>query len=360
MHRQASLPLLCALTLLGCDGKQEQKPTTAKASASADKPTNAKADAKADETKSDATPDAVRVDATGSDDTTVDDTTVDDTTAKPPTADAGRDPLPPMWAYGWHDGLAVDTTLMTDAEAEALQKALDKDGGDEFELRTLPEALVPRALRGLKDVTVVDTSGHAVVKVKGFGALAGPGETHLKILLDRAAKGDEQALVLRHAPKNDKLKLEELKPGVTGTATTTRKVADAMQAHFKAKLPDVKEGLAKHPVSAKDVLAIGGKFGPGQSVAFQITWPKSHDDEGHLAQASAVVLMDATGKIASAPYPATPWVAVKVLHVIDLDADGIDEIILDEHWMEGLYTKMLRWDAKTKAYEVLTLTGDAA
>ena len=44
---------------------------------------------------------------------------------------------------------------------------------------------------------------------------------------------------------------------------------------------------------------------------------------------------------------------------MDLEGDGVDEVILDDTYYEGGYTVLMTWTAAGKA-ETRTLTGDGA
>ncbi len=289
--------------------------------------------------------------------------------ADPPVIEpTGEDPKPspaagtpaeigPLWASGFDGALTMFIGAQgDDPEFDKLADLLlDNDG----EIETLKTEQIPAQYRGLKTVTMVDTKGVSTAKIVRLGAVEGAEGVELVAVFDRPGRDRDDALVLMATPANPKAKLVTIgdlrvprlqMKGVMASVGTTL----AAQTYDEEYGFDVAKLRAKH-IKAKSITAPEGQ---GVLVAVNMTVQK--DEDWDMAVTALLMVDLAKGVQGTVIEPSISGAVYEPKYRVDLDGDGIDEVIVEEQWMEGGYTKIMRWDPGTKTYVVATMTGSAA
>ncbi len=125
------------------------------------------------------------------------------------------------------------------------------------------------------------------------------------------------------------------------------------------KSQDPKKALARKPLAAKHVEAIEGRFPGGFTHLVTFTRPLAPPEEIGMEHVAGMFLADATGRVEVVFPPALTINSDEFLYLVDLEGDGVDEVIYDDTYYEGGYRMLITWTAAGKA-EQRTLTGDGA
>ncbi|MCH9683325.1 MAG: hypothetical protein K0V04_17955 [Deltaproteobacteria bacterium] len=380
IHLRRAIPFLSVLALAACDdtASSAAAPATAKAGVSA--PTDVKssddakkgAATKGPATKTDAKKGAAKkTDATKSaahEVAAADGPAVEPDVAEPtpPAEDSGEAaPVPvalpttlgPMWASKWDDTLAIDVTAAEpDKEFEVLD-ALLLDSG-EGEIAALTPEQVPSRYRGLSTVALIDEKGVSTAKVEKFSVYDGGSGTHLLIVLDRVAAEGETALAMVDPPANAAATLVPLK-GRPLPRLTRKRTVEAIGSVLSAGHYEPEHGFDVGKLRAKHIQAFDVRTPQGQGTLSTVDFTLVADEDYDIAVTAVVMVDPAVGVTSTVLAPSTEGARYEPRYSVDLDGDTIDEVIVDEHWFEGHFVKIVRWDVASKAFVVDTLTGDS-
>lgn len=121
-------------------------------------------------------------------------------------------------------------------------------------------------------------------------------------------------------------------------------------------------GLDGKRVEADALQVVRGKF-PAPHVALiavELGPPEDEDeDEPTLEYLSALLLVDAEGKISGEVYsPDERLDHFSIGYLVDVDGDGVDEVLFNSSYYEGSYEHLLEWDDGRPT--TTTLAGDGA
>jgi hypothetical protein len=203
---------------------------------------------------------------------------------------------------------------------------------------------------------VATATGEARGKAAAYGAYGGASEGHLIVVLDIVATG----LTARASEWAGPIpKLHEVVK-----VDMTKGPGKAMFAKIKAPLlaaaePEAKKALGKKPLAAKHATAIAGRFPNGFTHLVAFVRPIASPEDFATEHVAGMVLADATGRIEVVSAPTLTIDSDEFLFLVDLEGDGIDEVVLDDSYYEGSYRMLLTWTAAGKP-ETRTLTGDGA
>ena len=120
-------------------------------------------------------------------------------------------------------------------------------------------------------------------------------------------------------------------------------------------------GLDGKRVEADALQVVRGKF-PAPHVALiavELAPPEDEDDEHNLNYLSALLLGDTEGKISGEVYwPDERLDRFSIGYLVDVDGDGVDEVLFSSSYYEGSYEHLLEWNDDRPT--TTTLAGDGA
>jgi len=255
----------------------------------------------------------------------------------------------------------VDTQLV---EGSALAKAIDElaaaheaspeaeDGS--FEHADLPAGhiAIPKGWKVGDTWTLLTRSGTVTRKAKGFSITipAGSGTYHFDVELGPAPKGEKgPAIAVRGSGMAPTITKPEAVPLATLGEGALAKIRKA--AHGKAE-PAQNETLRAHPPKEKNVRVFAGRFPGGRT---HVIFVSIVDDEMDFTPFSALLFARADGTIERTK--ASDAIGeMRAWAIVDLDGDGVDEIVYEDEYHEGWYLDMLYWNGDRP--KTRTLTGD--
>ncbi|HWB76306.1 MAG TPA: hypothetical protein VG755_15150 [Nannocystaceae bacterium] len=255
----------------------------------------------------------------------------------------------------------VDTQLV---EGSALAKAIDElaaaheaspeaeDGY--FEHADLPAGhlAIPKGWKVGDTWTLLTRNGTLTRKAKGFSITipAGSGTYHFDVKLGIAPKGEKgPAIAVRGSGMAPTIAKPEALPLATLGEGALAKIRKA--ARGKAE-PEQNETLRTHPPKAKNVRVFAGRFPGGRTHAIFVSIV---DDELELTPFSALLFARADGTIERVK--ASDAIGeMRAWAIVDLDGDGLDEIVYEDEYHEGWYLDLLYWQHEQP--KTRTLTGD--
>lgn len=252
----------------------------------------------------------------------------------------------------------VDIIDLPAAEGEAVG-ALVEQHGTFFEGPYGPvpadDPRVPSRFRVGQTLAVVTERGVVELKIVGFGAAGGASESHFFVVLEGLpSHAGLRGLVLRpeHAAATAKLT-----PAVRGRgpgAVPRARVARARRSLLRTLRPFDRLRLGPE-LARSHAAAIRGRF-PGGAALLVALGPRSNDfDE----RATTLLLADARGELVRTLQPVERTLEqYRPLYTVDVDGDGIDEVVLESSYYEGAYLHLLHFS--DGEIEVITLTGDGA
>jgi hypothetical protein len=350
-----SLSLLVHASACTDAGKAPPQPGEAKTDADAKAGADAKtgADAKAGSV-AEVVADAKVADAKAGPDATADADAkaVADPDAK---AKAGVELSALYWAEAVEGKSSIDLIDLGEGEeVMALAEAHEHPDGISA---TLPATAELPAGFAVGDEWVVATAtGERHGKAVAFGAMGGASEVHFIVVLDTAAEG----LAARAgAWKGPIPTLRDAKP-VVMTKGSGKALLGSIEAGILAAAdPDAKAALSRKPIAAKHLTAVEGRFPGGFTHLVAMARPLAPENDIGSEHVAALLLVDATGRVEAIDAPHLSIDRAEVAHLVDLEGDGVDEVIYDSSYYEGSYRLLLTWDAAGKAVR-RTLGGDGA
>lgn len=374
----ASLLLLLVCSPACDDAKSPPQRADAKASADADAKVGAEvkagADAKAGaDGKVDAKV-AAKVDAkagaeakAGSIAGVVADAKAADAKAADPKPDPVIEPAAPVkpgvavsalhWASASGEGGRTTIDITDVKDLEGLMKLADEHGQPDGIGATFPAtAKLPPGFATGDEWVIATTTGEKRGKAVGYGAYGGASEAHFIVVLDTPATGLTAKASDWVGPIPS---LRETRPIDMATGPGKALFGRIKAPMAKAAEPAARAALGRKPIKAEHVSVIEGRFPNGFTHLVALTRPLAPAEEIGSDHVGGLLLADATGRVEAIVPPTMTINSDSFLFLVDLEGDGIDEVIYDDSYYEGSYTLLLTWTAAGKA-EHRSLTGDGA
>ncbi len=249
---------------------------------------------------------------------------------------------------------------VNDASGEALTKLVAESETAERIENTLPSnAELPPGFAVGDPWAVATTTGAKHGKAVAFNAYGGSMEHHFIVMIDTIADG----LAARSGTW----------PGPVPTLSAARRVdtsnspglelVERITAPIVATAkPSARRALGRKPMASKHLAVIEGRFPRGFTYLVALVRPLVREqDFGNDAtrHVGGLLLADATGKVEAIIPPELTIDITEVLYLVDLEGDGIDEVVYDSTYYEGGYRMLMTWDAAGKPV-LHTLGGDGA
>lgn len=211
---------------------------------------------------------------------------------------------------------------------------------------------------------VVGAKGLDVGKVVGFGASGGASESHWMIVLGDVPEGDS-SLAWPKADGDPSKTAILAKPGKL--APKSPEGSAALEAVRKA-LPglldaDATKVMKGKKLRRKHVRIWTPRTPVADTVLVQVNVPIDDEEEGPEAHVAGLLWVDAKGTVTALSKPSFSLDREDVEHFVDLDGDGVDEIVFDRSYYEGSYSFLAAYekDASGKgAWTTYQLGGDGA
>ena len=256
----------------------------------------------------------------------------------------------------------VDTELVEGSELDHAIDALaaaqqsGTSGGDEsyFEHAELPagHVAIPKGWKVGDTWTLLTPAGTVRRKVKGFAITipGGSGTYHFEVDLGAAPKGAKGPAI---ATRGSGLAPTLVKPEAVPLATLGEGALAKIRAALPGKAePEQNETLRAHPPKEKNVRVFAGRFPGGRTHAIFVSIV---DDEMDFTPFSALLFARGDGTIERVK--ASDAIGeMRAWAIVDLDGDGVDEIVYEDEYHEGWYLDLLYW--KGERPKTRTLTGD--
>jgi len=273
----------------------------------------------------------------------------------------------PGWGQVGDKNIEVDLIRFAPTAEKAINALLNKapDGTASFKVG---DKRLPAPFDALKQVTLVTTQGVKKVNLTAIRLESGAGEGHL-LLTTPVPKGLKKG--------ESVLFPDQTKPFAGGplrASKAERPKAKVLGKLLKQLIPRARKvarkgdppmtGLANAKASALSI--VRGNFGKHAAmVALKIT------PENALTHVvSALFLVDKNFNVTAwVEEPRSRLEAWTLHHVVDLDKDGVDELIADSYYYEGTYTGVIKVLKKPRPgaskgsvnhVEWTTLSGDGA
>ncbi len=291
-------------------------------------------------------------------------------TTTPAPTDACADWSRFFWAEVRPDETWVDITDPPAAEQphfEALVNRfidrLPSEGEVSFARVPPDDPDLPRCFKIGDAFAVVTAQGTQRCTLKGFGVRPGAGATHLFLVLDGVPNAGPDALVVRLAGAGAAIAAPAttvaLRPaaGAALAARASRPLWPAARAGLLKGAPaKVRQAFATRLRPAKHVQWFGGRFG---SQATGIVTVGIEPKLPGYDWVSAMALVDAKGRpihiVGKADFGLEHY---ELNSLVDLDGNGVDEVVFESNYYEGYSYLLLRWTGQT--FESVLLTADGA
>lgn len=249
---------------------------------------------------------------------------------------------------------SIDVIDTSGEEVAALEQA--SEGGDGIERALSATAKLPAGFALGDPWAVATTAGAKRGKATAFGAYTGASEAHFIVVIDVAAEG----LAARPGTWPGKVpKLIKAKRVDTSSGPGLQLVEAILAPIAAAAEPPARRALGRKPLAAKHLTVFEGRFPGGFTHLVALVRPLARKDDVGADHVGGLLLADATGKVQSVVRPKLTIDSAEVLYLLDLEDDGIDEVIYDSSYYEGSYRYLLSWDAARKPI-LRTLAGDGA
>lgn len=261
------------------------------------------------------------------------------------------------WASAREEGGRTTIDITDVKDPEALMKLADEHGQPDGISATFPAtAKLPPGFATGDEWVVATTTGEKRGKAIGYGAYGGASEAHFIVVLDALATG----LTAKASDWSGPIpSLREVEPIDVATGPGKALLGRIKAPMTKAAEPAAKAALKGKPITAEHVSVIEGRFPNGFTHLVALTRPLAPAEEIGAEHVGGLLLADATGRVEAIVSPTMTINRDTFLFLVDLEGDGIDEVIYDDSYYEGSYTLLLTWTAAGKA-EHRSLTGDGA
>lgn len=252
---------------------------------------------------------------------------------------------------------SIDVTDTPGEEVAKLVKANEEAGGVEGTLP--PTAKLPPGFAIGDRWAVATTAGAKRGKAVAFAAEIGASESHFTVMIDTVADG----LAARSGDW----------PGPIPTLSAARRVDTSngpgleLALQIKAPIvataePAARRALGRKPIAPRHLAVFAGRFPRGFTHLVALVRPLAREEDvgtDATDHVGGLLLADATGKVETVIPTKMTIDSAEVLYLVDLEGDGIDEVIYDSTYYEGSYRMLLTWDAASKPV-LRTLGGDGA
>lgn len=202
--------------------------------------------------------------------------------------------------------------------------------------------------------TLITPSGPDQRTVQRFSAaIYGSGELHFDVHIGPAAKGSKgPVLAVRgHAPTTARLLSPPPVRPSTLAKDTLKKTVAAIDPHLE---PEIREVIPKIKFTDAHLKLYPGRFPGGRShVGFLAATARG--EEYATLPVSGLVFAWPDGRVEFFATAVT-WGTATFVALVDLDGDGLDEVLYDDTYFEGGYVQLLHW--KEGRPFARTLTGD--
>jgi hypothetical protein len=223
---------------------------------------------------------------------------------------------------------------------------------------TLPKtAKLPAGFAVGDEWVVATTVGERRGKAVAFGATGGASEVQFVVVIDAAGTG----LAARASawtgpiPTLRAPKVIDLAKDERGKELF-RRLEPAIVA---ATDPSALAALKGKRLVAEHLTVVEGRFPNGSTYLVSLTRPVADEEEFDSDHVAGLLLADATGRIEAIAVPGMTFDSYEVHYLVDLEGDGIDEVVYDSSYYEGSYRVLITWDAAGKPVQ-RTLGGDGA
>lgn len=224
----------------------------------------------------------------------------------------------------------------------ALTKAAETDEEDDDErARFMPSHRALRSFRKGEPLTAVGPEGRAAVTATGFCGEYGASDGHLTVRLEPRPGAAEAAVVVRGAVDADaRLRVPEAatepSPAVVAELERIRSLARSKR-RMKTSTMELRAAAAG-------------------SQLVSVSIPR-RDEEDAYPGFSGLVVVEPSGKVHALVAPGRRAHQLDVHHLVDLDGDGVDEVVLTTDYFETSgYTYLAVWNGRR--YALLRLAGD--
>ncbi len=258
--------------------------------------------------------------------------------------------------YGWADGKGVTFSVSNLSSAE--YDVFANTGLDSERPLKPNDPRIPARFAVGSSFVVVSEQGRTQGRVERIRVFWGASELHFEVelALEAPLTGERGLLVLPldKAPADIHVRIPEpLDPSEPVFATI---LANAGEATKKAGgPPPTKDELQVHRVA----LANEGSF----VFSFRALGGRNYDDVIAEDLMSGYGIADSSGTIIEWIHPAAPRLdSFDTLLLLDLEGDGVDELIYDSSYYEGAYQLLLYRieDYSGGKYQQVVLAGDGA
>jgi hypothetical protein len=260
-----------------------------------------------------------------------------------------------FWAETSDGQTLLDVTALSEGERASVEQMADKypDEGKGAPRIPADEPLLLPRFRVGERYAVITAKGTYGLGIVGFAATRGASEAHLLVYLEKLPKGaGKEGLAVPEAwlPQDFRPKLTPLK-AVPLPKPIAAKLLDKALAGLSA---EEKTGLGRRKPATSDLKAYTARMPSG------VRWIVTCAKKLSLTEVfSGMVYVSATGETVATHAPFGVGIEHHLpRYAIDLDRDGLDEILFDSVYYEGDYRLLLKWEKG--APTVVTLTGDGA
>jgi hypothetical protein len=259
------------------------------------------------------------------------------------------------WASPTNDGRSrIDVIDLPDVEA--LYALADAHGDPDGTSAAFPAALALPGGHAIGDEWVVATSeGERRAKSVAYGGYGGASEFHFIVVLDAPLQGltARASAWTGSAPRVREVEPQSMDQGEV-TAMFER-IAPGIVASADEQASRV---LQRKPLMAAHATAVAGSFPGGFTHLVSVVRPLRPNDI-EIDRVAGLFLADASGRIlAISPLTVTMY-ANEVESLVDIEGDGVDEVLFTNSYYEGSYLVFMSWDAEGKPL-MRTLDGDGA
>ena len=269
-------------------------------------------------------------------------------------------PLPPpvLLALAWllsGPPPTLDTVTFDEGAMGALQKKYEQNADI-----PLSEPLVPQAWR-VQRWWVIGEGGVREVRPKAFRWSDGASDAHFQVVLDGPGKGQaaHPGVAVTQRPEHH-ARLRRAKQARPDGALADRVAKDLLAKIRPARpLPKGTPTLRAFQRLTRQHLRVVALRGP-KGATVRVALLRAKHPKRPVAPMAFAALLDEAGGVAH--WLLEPTSAHRFhdpRYVVDLNGDGVDELIFEDVYVEGGYTSVLRLRAGQPA-SIEHITGDAA
>ncbi len=244
---------------------------------------------------------------------------------------------------------------LPEADTAALEKRLTAEPeSTELELPIGDPTLPPGFAIG-DPWTLITRTGCEQQTATGFSGVisGGSGTLFFTVRLGPAAKSAKGPVLAVRGPISATAKLITPAPVRPSTLakTTLPKTVEVIDPHLE---PEIRAVIPKIKFTDKHLKLYPGRFPGGRShVGFLAA--KAPGEENATLPISGIVFAYPDGRVEFFAAAVT-WGTATMLALVDIDGDGLDEILYDDTYFEGGYVQLIHW--KEGRPFTRTLTGD--